>query len=69
MERGEKAEEQGGEGGEGEKEEGREYEPSVHVKTVLKPHERTRASDSVRVDIVVVCWGGKRMDGGIDVGC
>ena len=32
--------------------EGREYEPSVQVKTVLKPQERTRASDSVREDML-----------------
>ena len=31
---------------------GREYEPSVQVKTALKPHERTRDSDSLRVGIL-----------------
>ncbi len=54
----------GGGGGEWK---GREYEPSVHVKTVLKPHERTRDSDSEREDILVSVVEGMRMDRWIDV--
>ena len=35
---------------------GEVYEPSVQVKTVLKPHERTWASDSERESISVEWW-------------
>ena len=42
---------------------GREYEPSVQVKTVLKPHERTRDSDSLRDGILGGVYGwNEKMD-------
>ena len=38
------------------KDTGEDYEPSVQVKTVLKPHERTWASDTEREGIVREKW-------------
>ena len=38
------------------KDTGEDYEPSVQVKTVLKPHERTWASDSEREGIAGEKW-------------
>ena len=48
---GERGVRKAGFGGRGE---GREYDPSVQVKTVLKPQERTRASDLAREGILIV---------------